>query len=128
LKAALGAEDAFGIREQFLGAPHHASSGLEIAIGDMKQAMPFDHEFAGMLQLLVERGNRARCFGRRHDPAPVSALVKSARGQGWLGQVVLAVTNADASGSFNGTLPIAELFHRRLIRRSTPWCAGEIPC
>jgi len=61
-----------------LGAPHHVSSGLEIAIGDMKQAMPFDHEFAGMFQLLIKRGNRARRFGRRHDPAPVSALINSA--------------------------------------------------
>jgi hypothetical protein len=37
-----------------LRAPDHASSGLEIAVGDVKQAMPLDDEFTGLFHLFVE--------------------------------------------------------------------------
>jgi hypothetical protein len=67
---------ALGIGKKLLRAPDHAASGLEIAVGHVKQAMAFDDEFAGMLDLLVERDSRCLNLGRRHDPAPVSALAR----------------------------------------------------
>jgi hypothetical protein len=37
-----------------LGAPDDVASGLEIAVGDIKQALSLDDEFTGVLQLLLE--------------------------------------------------------------------------
>jgi hypothetical protein len=53
-----------------LCAPDQNAPGLEIAIGDMKKAMAFVDEFAGVFQFFAERDDRHRCFRRGHDPTP----------------------------------------------------------
>jgi len=62
-----------------LRAPDYTASGLEIAVGDVKQAVALDDKLAGMFDLLVERDNRCVSFGRRHDAAPKMVLVVFAR-------------------------------------------------
>ncbi|WP_424627451.1 hypothetical protein [Bradyrhizobium sp. SYSU BS000235] len=48
LKAALGAKDTFAAGQELLCAPDQNTPGLEIAICNMKKAMAFIDEFAGV--------------------------------------------------------------------------------